>query len=101
MLLATFVHKACAKALGQVVEPVKQSLTSLGIVSNFSAARLDLWWLMVMAYSNGSCSQFPASNDGGYRATLTAKNFILTISQSSVNVPVIGKLESQKQLVCH
>ncbi|GIJ87011.1 hypothetical protein Asppvi_005910 [Aspergillus pseudoviridinutans] len=49
-----------------------------------------------MAYSNGACSQLTTSVDGGYRATLLAKNFILTVSQASVDAAVIGHLEPRE-----
>lgn len=89
---------ACRSPLGEdrVCSKADEAFTSLGIVSNLPAARLDLWGLVVMAYSNGGWSRVALSGDGGFNATLLCRNFILNISQSNVNAPTIGHLEPRE-----
>lgn len=60
------------------------------------AARLDLWGLVVMAYSNGAWGEIISAIDGGFRATLYAKNFILDINQENINASTIGHLEPRE-----
>ncbi|EAU32781.1 predicted protein [Aspergillus terreus NIH2624] len=89
---------ACRSPLGEtrVLSKADKAFTSLGIVSNLPAARLDLWGLVVMAYSNGAWSRVALSKDGGFNATLLCKNFILNVSQTNVNAPTIGHLEPRE-----
>lgn len=89
---------ACRTPLGvdRVCSKADQAFTSLGIVSNLPAARLDLWGLVVMGYSNGAWSRILLSRDGGFNATLLCKHFILSVSQSNVNAPIIGHLEPRE-----
>ncbi|KAJ6113879.1 hypothetical protein N7523_007196 [Penicillium sp. IBT 18751x] len=60
------------------------------------AARLDLWGLVVMAYSNGAWAQVIRASDGGFRVTLHAKNFVLDINQEHINAPTIAHLEPRE-----
>ncbi|KAL5356410.1 hypothetical protein BJX96DRAFT_186723 [Aspergillus floccosus] len=89
---------ACRSPLGEnrVLSKADKAFASLGIVSNLPAARLDLWGLVVMAYSNGARSRVALSKDGGFNATLLCKNFILNVSQTNVNAPTIGHLEPRE-----
>jgi hypothetical protein len=81
-------NRICPKA--------ESAFTSLGIVSNMPAARLDLWGLVVMAYSNGAMAQVITAGDGGFRVTLHAKNFVLDINQEHINAPTIAHLEPRE-----
>lgn len=95
------LYKSCKEALGKqagdgVLARTDSALSSLGIVLNRPAAQLDLWGLVVMAYSNGSWCQLILSTGGGFRAVLHAKNFALTISQGDVNSFTTGSLEPRE-----
>lgn len=95
------LYKSCKEALGKqgrdgVLAKTDMAFSSLGIVLNRPTAQLDLWGLVVMAYSNGAWCQMMSSTDGGFRAILHAKNFVLTISQSDVNSPTTGNLEPRE-----
>jgi hypothetical protein len=89
---------ASQKPLGtnRVCPKAESAFTSLGIVSNMPAARLDLWGLVVMAYSNGAWAQIITADDGGFRVTLHAKNFVLDINQENINAPTIAHLEPRE-----
>lgn len=49
-----------------------------------------------MAYSNGAYGKCIPASDGGFRATLFAKNFVLDINQTNVNAPTLGHLEPRE-----
>ncbi|KAL2859320.1 hypothetical protein BJX68DRAFT_261759 [Aspergillus pseudodeflectus] len=80
----------------RVLQSTDLALASIGLVSGLPAARLDLWGLIVMAYSNGARARVMTVEGRGFNATLLCKNFILTISQSNVNAPTIGHLEPRE-----
>ncbi|KAL3444314.1 hypothetical protein BJX65DRAFT_297775 [Aspergillus insuetus] len=92
------LYWACRDQLGKqrVLQKADAALASIGLVSGLPAARLDLWGLIVLAYSNGARARVATAEGGGFNATLLCKHFILSIRQWSVNAPTIGSLEPRE-----
>lgn len=81
------------------VKPAETALSSLGTVSSLPAARLSLWGLIVMAYADGATRSLTGVlqyENGGFKAVLHARHFVLTIKRSTLTDHIIGHLEPRK-----